>query len=109
MTDLSKLLDELADDALYCPCWNQTVSESCRGVCPEWDGFSDQNNLTCHDCGRKITDNAHELFAVLNAAEEVLKNLPLLDENERWDASITALRAAVNAAKEEGHNELEDY
>lgn len=30
MTDLSKL----ADDALYCPCWNQTVSESCRGVCP---------------------------------------------------------------------------
>jgi len=27
-------LDELADDALYCPCWNQTVSESCRGVCP---------------------------------------------------------------------------
>jgi len=49
-------LDEQADCELYCRCWNQTVSESCRGVCPEWDGFSDQNNLTCHDCGRKITD-----------------------------------------------------
>lgn len=58
---------------------------------------------------QKLSAAVAALIAVVDAAEEVLDFLPLLDENERWDASITALRAAVNAAKEEGHNELENY
>ena len=49
------------------------------------------------------------LLAVVDAAEKVLDYVPWLDANERWDSAISALRAAVNAAKEEGHNELEDY
>ena len=49
------------------------------------------------------------LFAVVDAAEKVLDYAPWLDANERWDSAISALRAAVNAVKEEGHNELEDY
>ena len=49
------------------------------------------------------------LVAVVDAAEKALDYAPWLDANERWDSAISALRAAVNAAKEEGHNELENY
>jgi len=51
---------------------------------------------------QKLAAAVAALIAVVDAAEEVLDFLPLLDENERWDANITALRAAVDAVKEEG-------
>ena len=54
-------------------------------------------------------EQASALVAVVDAAEKVLDYAPWLDANERWDSAISALRAAVNTAKEEGHNELENY
>jgi hypothetical protein len=54
-------------------------------------------------------EQASALVAVVDEAEKALDYAPWLDANERWDSAISALRAAVNTAKEEGHNELENY